>query len=1079
MLFRSGYINQETQGVDSKGRIHAVNSHIPMNSGTDTNWGSSRTKARLHHRYRDTDGTWKTIQIKNGSSTVNSYCRVNLSFDKYDNAYVIANGAEVYAATSDKNYEDWDILSAVDKGRFVSEPLTDRQLLMNEGVLSFVYLGLDKKITVIDYLTQNPNTPSGEGLLAEYYGEENFKNLLGSQVVSNTNEGAVPEGTKSIRWTGTFETLKGEKYKLHLNTDSQTKVYVNDALAKTIEKSDVAADYDFEYNLIASHKNNIVIESNSAMLPSLSWSGANTEKELIPATSLYSEKANGMPGATTAPVLPGKTELENIVLGEIKAFEGTEKNVLNIAGFNPTKEYSLEFKAKVTSTSGRGLDFEARNKNGQGFRLSIDGSGINNSSNTASLSRLAWIDTDIERTYRFAVKNNNVYIYCDNEYVAAAPITSIKNINADDTESEAAVYGDNIMPYWAGQANAGSGKPNDYGWECEGNAPWNNANVSGGVRFVDNSNHSYNGGKYNGRLMTIRWDADDIRNSYYSFPVTLEENCSYELSFVYELWANANAGASMNIGVSTTKNGNGIINSETFATGALNTLVDGKLKFTTNEAGKYYLVFAGNARAMYGIGGFELRKYSSEPALIIGKNYNGGSLTANVNYVSYQDGAFAASENDEPVIIPELTKKKTLQTIVVPETEIAGIDGSKNIFNVPFTPTGNYSVEVSATVNSCVGRGLDIEVRDASEKGFRTSLSDNSFRWIAPFEDDIQIVKSEGVKEVIRYAVENETVHIYKNNEYLNSYALAVIGNMNGSGTIEEFATTEKPADIHDKNNLIAEPDFASSVHNGAPAKWVSDIALGGGTNPRIQEKSQTTELSAYEAGKKAFMIRYDGAATYFSYPVTLKANTGYEYSFDAITWGTNSNAQFEVVVSTSKEGTTGVIASATASSHESRAMPKRNSIRFTTSDAENETYYLTFKKIGSVGTIGITDLYLTEKEVRNILFGKNYTAGSADIKVDYIAVDYSGAFAPDEDNTETGVENINGNDIKVYSVNETVYVESYSLISSVIVYDYMGRIVIDSKCNNNTYKAILNKGLYFVKVRNEKNEETVKLLVK
>ena len=140
--YNKGYINQETQAVDSKGRIHAVNSHIPMNGGTDSNWSSSRTKARLHHRFRDTDGTWKTIQIKSGSSTVNSYCRVNLSFDKYDNAYVIANGAEVYAATSANNYQDWDLLSGVDKGRFLSEPLSDRALLKSEGVLS-----LDRKST--------------------------------------------------------------------------------------------------------------------------------------------------------------------------------------------------------------------------------------------------------------------------------------------------------------------------------------------------------------------------------------------------------------------------------------------------------------------------------------------------------------------------------------------------------------------------------------------------------------------------------------------------------------------------------------------------------------------------------------------------------------------------------------------------------------------------------------------------------------------------------------------------------------------------------------------------------------------
>ena len=297
------------------------------------------------------------------------------------------------------------------------------------------------------------------------------------------------------------------------------------------------------------------------------------------------------------------------------------------------------------------------------------------------------------------------------------------------------------------------------------------------------------------------------------------------------------------------------------------------------------------------------------------------------------------------------------------------------------------------------------------------------------------------------------------NGEYVNSFALATIGNMNAQGTAEEFIISEKPANINDEANMISNPDFAASTHNGAPAGWLSDITLGGGTNPRIQEKSQTTELSAYPDGKKAFMIRYDGAATYFSYPVNLKANTSYEYSFDVIAWGSNTNALFDVVVSTSVSGASGIAASKTVTTPAVQATVGRNSIRFTTGETENETYYLTFKKVGSVGTIGITDLYLSENVISGILFGKNYTSGSASYLIDYISVDYSGAYAPSDNNEETFIEDAKSNDVNIYTLDETLVVKSGSTINEVKIYDSLGRLISDVKCNTTEFSTALTKG--------------------
>jgi len=316
--YNRGYINQETQDVDSKGRIHAVNSHIPDGQADDSNWETSRTKARLYHRFRKEDGTWvKRLILVNGNS-VNSKRRVNLAIDSYDNAYVVANGYGVIMASPADDYTTWTLISEDGKTGFLSEPLTDRQLLREKGVLSFVYLGADNKITVFDYLTKNPNTLNGTGLTAEYFSNENFTGLIQTQVVENPAAGTIPEGTKSIRWSGTFETLLGEKYTLFLNTATKTNVYINDKLQKIINNATTAQENEISYPLIASHKNNIVIESAGSLPATLSWSSTSTNKQVIPAGSLYPEKSNDKPVSITPPDLPKRAELDVVLSGTKK-----------------------------------------------------------------------------------------------------------------------------------------------------------------------------------------------------------------------------------------------------------------------------------------------------------------------------------------------------------------------------------------------------------------------------------------------------------------------------------------------------------------------------------------------------------------------------------------------------------------------------------------------------------------------------------------------------------------------------------------------------------------------------------------
>lgn len=1068
--YNRGYINQETQDVDSRGRIHAVNSHIPDGQGTDSNWGNSRTKARLHHRFRKEDGTWVKRLITVNGQSVNSIRRVNLAIDSFDNAYVVANGFGVIMASPADDYANWTLISEDGKSGFVSEPLSDRPLLKNKGVLSFVYLSAKNEITVFDYLTNNPQPATGTGLLAEYFAGTNYSNLISSEVVATPDQSTVPTGTQSIRWSGSFETRLGEAYTLHLNTADRADVYVNDRLVKIISDATTAQEHDINFSLIASHRNNIVIQAVTSSPLTLSWSGANTAKQVIPATSLYPEKANDAPGTATPPVLSGKAELEDVLLGGKQIFNTTEKQMLTISPFDPPRDYSLEVKTRVNAAVGRGLDIEARSKTGMGFRVSLDPTSINWTSELTNQNEIAIVDNLQEQVYRFAVENDKVHIYREKEYIGTRDLVLIKDIQANDQEAEVAgTFGADIMGAWAGPNGTGTAAPTAYGWSSTIAVPWNVVGGGSGVRYEQVTHALEAGGTFSGRLMTIRWDGAPIASAVYMYPVTLEANSTYELSFLYEYWSNATSAQTITAGISKNNTAADIYNTQNFVTSAnAQRLRRGIYRFTSEEAGQYYLTFNGTY-AMYGIGDFSLRSVGYESKMQVGKNYNDGSLNAEVHYVSYQEGAYAAAEEDV-VDVPDLTVKAILPTLVQDALTINAATGAKSIQTLDFNPYGDYSVELSATVSSAVGRGLDLEARDGMGKGFRTALSTESFRWASPLAAMRQISRVDAEKQVIRYAVQSNQVHIYRNGVFEESFDLAEIGTVDATGGVEEPLQSMKPTNFYDGINLITNPDFKDDAHNAAPTGWTSDKAMGTSPNPRIQEKSGTTELSAYPDGKKAFMFRFDdNGGTYYAYRVDLKTNKWHEFSFDLITWGENQNQSFDVVVATTPDASQGVIATQTVTTPAVRATANRQVVRFytgTMAAVPNANYYLIFKKKGTVGTIATTDLYLKEGGINSLLFGKNYSEGAAQFDIDYIRVDYSGAYAPDS--TDTALPGTPDESLLIYSHRNEVHLRQLPAGAQIRIFDIMGRTVVHQQATSDRFSTTLPGGVYIVRVNNQ-----------
>jgi hypothetical protein len=637
-----------------------------MASGTDANWASSRTKAVLHHRFRDTDGTWKVNLIKNNSNNVNSYCRTKLAFDAFDNAYVLANGAEVYVATPENAYMDWTLMSDIDKGRFCSEPQIDAPRLLSDGVLSFVYLGRDKKVTVIDYLTDNPHVSDGQGLFVEYFSDAQFENKIGSGTNASIGVAGMPAGTKSSRWSGTLETLYGEEYTLYLNTSAASKIYLDGTLLSETGAVSGIKEFSVKVPSIGSHKHTIVLElaTTSSSTVSLSWSSASTPKTEIPSVSLYAEKQYQNDNDNSyiySPDIKGMAQLPVTLLNE-------EKNIIETAGknifrlpFNPSGNYTLEVTAQVLSAEGRGLDIEARSNTGKGFRVSLTPTELNWTSPFSNATSLpAAPEQTSKQILRFAVESDNVHIYRDNQFLLTKKTVSVGDINDSNNE----VF-ENLYPnpeFKTGTLNCPPA-----GW-VSGTAfqPAGNCTASGVRVFEDLT-------RYADRMFFVRFDPP-FQTAYFAYPITLEADTHYEYSFDIFNWNNGAGSKPVKLKISSSPDGTvGVLKDTVVWTGNSDFAAEHRtVSFRTGSAGIYYLTYAA-AGYFNRFPITRLSLFAGKPSLLLGKNYMGGLASFSVFSVKYADDAYT------PDVATSISKTITngLQAYAI--DGVLYIDDSENV----------------------------------------------------------------------------------------------------------------------------------------------------------------------------------------------------------------------------------------------------------------------------------------------------------------------------------------------------------------------------------------------------------------
>ncbi|MFT3740731.1 MAG: BNR-4 repeat-containing protein [Breznakibacter sp.] len=301
-----GLINQESQAVDSKGKIHILQSYMLDSEPNSSDWAGSRAKSYLRHIYQDGNGTWQSDVI-----ALSLTDRSDIAVDEGDNLYVVAPGYRVYFAGAKDNWQTWTEFDLSANGTATAEGLIDREALLNESVLSFVFAHKSHsttagKIIVPYYLIDKSKPGTGTGLNVSVYDGTEFNSLLTQNLnavnitpldISHSGEAV------GIRCQGTIETEYAEAYTLYFTTSGSARVWINDQLVLATGTVTSETSFPIVLNLQPSHKYTVKVEgqyTTSSVVAKLEWESARQIRQLVPATALYGTLAD-IPNSVVTP----------------------------------------------------------------------------------------------------------------------------------------------------------------------------------------------------------------------------------------------------------------------------------------------------------------------------------------------------------------------------------------------------------------------------------------------------------------------------------------------------------------------------------------------------------------------------------------------------------------------------------------------------------------------------------------------------------------------------------------------------------------------------------------------------------
>jgi PA14 domain/Pectate lyase superfamily protein/Calx-beta domain len=163
----------------------------------------------------------------------------------------------------------------------------------------------------------------GTGLLAQYFSDTNFTNLVLTKTDSTINfnwHDSTPNPAirtdYSVRWTGELSSVYSERYTFHMATEGRARLWVNGQLI-----IDDWADHDLRevkgsIDLVAGQKYSIRMdfyENINWGVAKLSWSSTSQAKQIVPQSQLY------VPVSTSLPLV----ELSTSILSQNEGNAGT------------------------------------------------------------------------------------------------------------------------------------------------------------------------------------------------------------------------------------------------------------------------------------------------------------------------------------------------------------------------------------------------------------------------------------------------------------------------------------------------------------------------------------------------------------------------------------------------------------------------------------------------------------------------------------------------------------------------------------------------------------------------------------
>lgn len=496
------------------------------------------------------------------------------------------------------------------------------------------------------------------------------------------------------------------------------------------------------------------------------------------------------------PLLTTKDILQTQLLDSPKKISASsESDILKITDVVPpvSDDYTLEIKGKVVSASGRGMDIEARNKNGVGFRTTMNENSLKWAIPLNAGEMISQTDnTQNDQTIRYAVKEGSVYIYHNGYYVGTKKLDAVYDIR-DGIEQNEFIKGDNLTADWAGSPSDRAGAPTAYGWSASGGTiPWNTANSGSGVRYLDVSEtvnkHTLDGATYNGRIMFIRWDNNAYSSAVYTYPVTLEANTSYELSLLMAYWSNSGGSKSITVGLSPNADGSDPVVSQLVTTGNQGVLSRSRLTASIATAGKYYITLTGDW-ALYSVGEVSVNKITSDPHFIFGKNYPDGEVDMTLSAVSFDDsGAYAPIKKDD---------SRTEVTL-----SDAGIVSLPNISFSNYTVSGKTELHLQ-TATPFINGSVDLISDDSWLFVERVKPSVFVSEWLSNVKVNGVPATYSGVAPNVRIAIYGTGTLVIPNGKVYDSKALEVFTEPNFGGNSQTYKIDSFHKDLGAFNNAI------------------------------------------------------------------------------------------------------------------------------------------------------------------------------------------------------------------------------------------------------------------------------------